>query len=281
MMVQTAPEGQPHFVSTMIEHMELCGQMARAFGNDRFEALNPEQLVLYVVENHDRGWDAYDTNPGLDPRTRLPYLMAQTPVPDAIKTNVGSPNHNESYHPYCGLLSSMHTWGLYNRRYGFSQFVVRAQNSLSIPILDSHRAQLQAMLAAELDRQRHLKTVLAGSPGTRSLSEEAQILQNYKQLQFFDTLSLYFHLYHAEERGEEVYIHVPMNVHEDTNVTVCKLDETTYSLDPFPFGANSLSLVCRGRYVLPYTPGHEPANLGAALRSLPQDVQTFKLVPRR
>jgi hypothetical protein len=279
MMVQTAPEGQPHFVSTMAEHMELCGQMARAFGNNRFEGLDPAQLVLYVVENHDRGWDAYDTNPGLDPSTRLPYLMARTPVPDAIKTNIGSPDHNQSHHPYCGLLSSMHTWGLYNRRYGFSQFVVRAISSLSIPMPDAHRLQLEAMLAAELDRQRRLKTVLATDPATRPWSEEAHTLQNYKQLQFFDTLSLYFHLYHAGERGDEVYIHVPMSAEEDTNVTVRKLDDTAYSLDPFPFRADTLSLACRGRYVHRYPPGSEPANLGAALRALTPDVQTFKLVP--
>ena len=280
MMVQTAPEGQPHFVSTMVEHMEFCCQMARKFGNDRFEKLDPAQLVLYVVENHDRGWDQYDINPGLDPTTRLPYLMARTPVPDAIKTNIGSPDHNEGFHPYCGLLSSMHTWGLYNRRYGFSQFVVRAQGSLSISVPDAHRTQLQSMLAGELDRQRRLKDVLAANAESRPWSEEAHTFQNYKQLQFFDTLSLYFHLYHAGERGDEVYIHVPMSAEEDTSITVSKLGESTYSLDPFPFAADTLTLTCRGCYVHPYPPGHEPADLGATLRALPPDVQTFKLVPR-
>ena len=34
MMTQTAPEGEPHFVITMAEHTEMCGQLARAFGND-------------------------------------------------------------------------------------------------------------------------------------------------------------------------------------------------------------------------------------------------------
>src|ERR1700730_2753536 len=60
MMVQTAPEGEPHFVSTMREHLELCGKLGRAFGNDRFEKLDPYDEVLYVVDNHDRGWDEYD-----------------------------------------------------------------------------------------------------------------------------------------------------------------------------------------------------------------------------
>ena len=43
MMTQTAPEGEPHFVITMAEHTEMCGQLARAFGNDRFERLDPSR----------------------------------------------------------------------------------------------------------------------------------------------------------------------------------------------------------------------------------------------
>jgi hypothetical protein len=72
MISQTAPEGEPHFVLTMAEHTEMCGQMARAFGNDRFEPPAPFDEVVYTVENHDRGWDPYDANPGLDPATRVP-----------------------------------------------------------------------------------------------------------------------------------------------------------------------------------------------------------------
>ena len=115
MISQTAPAGEPHFVLTMAEHTEMCGQMARAFGNDRFEPPAPFDEVVYIVENHDRGWDPYDANPGLDPATRVPYIMARTPTPDAVKTNRGSPDFNEAHHPYCGLLSSMHSWGQIGR----------------------------------------------------------------------------------------------------------------------------------------------------------------------
>src|SRR5712664_311433 len=188
MISQTAPEGEPHFVLTMAEHTEMCGQMARAFGNDRFEPPAPFDEVVYIVENHDRGWDPYDANPGLDPATRVPYIMARTPTPDAVKTNRGSPDFNETHHPYCGLLSSMHTWGLYNRRYGFSQFVVRAaRNTVSIIVADPNRPMVDKMLADEVARQERLKLELAKSPATRPWIEEKHLFQNYKQLTFFDT----------------------------------------------------------------------------------------------
>ena len=39
MMIQSAPPSEPRFISTMAEHNDLCGQFARAFGNDRFERI--------------------------------------------------------------------------------------------------------------------------------------------------------------------------------------------------------------------------------------------------
>jgi len=281
MMVQTAPEGEPHFVSTMREHLEFCGRLGRAFGNDRFERLDPFEEVIYVVDNHDRGWDDYDIAPGLDPNTRLPFLMSQTPTADAVKTNKGSPDFNEVHHPYCGLLSSMHTWGLYNRRYGFTQFVVRTRKQISIPVQQSFRPLIDAMLADELDRQQRLKQRVAENPATRNWLPDQHLFQNYKQLTFFDTLSLYFHLYHASERGDEVYIHVPMTAQTDTAVTVKKLSDRTYSLDPFPFASDTLKLNCRGRYVMPLAADFDGEKLGAALAAVPSDQQTYELVPAR
>jgi hypothetical protein len=279
MISQTAPEGEPHFVLTMADHTAMCGRMARAFGNDRFERPAPFDEVVYMVENHDRGWDAYDSNPGLDPTTRVPYIMARTPTPDAVKTNRGSPDFNEAHHPYCGLLSSMHSWGLYNGRYGFSKFVPRSQTTTSINVADAHRALIDSMLAYEEARQARLKSTLAVDPITRDWIEQGHLFQNYKQLQFFDTMSLYFHLRHAGERGTETYVHVPMNRETDTIVTLHKIDERVYSLDPFPFVGDQLTIVCRGWYVMPFREEFPPDRVGAALRELPEDRQTYELVP--
>jgi len=281
MMVQTAPQGEPHFVITMKEHMDFCGQLARAYGNDRFERLNPYDEVLYAVDNHDRGWDDYDVNPGLDPNTGLPYLMSRTPAVASVKTNRGSPDFNESHHPYCGLLSSMHTWGLYNKRYGFSQFVVRTRNTVSIIVADPNKPMVDKMLADEVARQERLKQELAKNPATRPWLQENHLFQNYKQLTFFDTLALYFHLYHASERGEEVYVHVPKTADSDSNVTVKRIDDRTYSIDPFPFTGDTLKLTCRGRYARPFADNFPVDKVGAALADMPADMQSYQLVPAR
>jgi Protein of unknown function (DUF3891) len=281
MMVQTAPEREPHFVSTMKEHMDLCGQLARAYGNDRFESPRPHAEVLYVVDNHDRGWDDYDRNPGIDPSNGLPYLMSRTPAVESVKTNRGSPDFNEAHHPYCGLISSMHTWGLFNKRYGFTQFVVRTRNTVSVQVADPNRPMVDKMLANEVARQGRLKAELAKNETTRPWLEERHLFQNYKQLTFFDTLSLYFHLYHASERRDETYIHVPMTAESDSDVAVKKISDQVYSLDPFPFAGDTLKLTCRGRYVRPFADDVPADKVGATLASMPADTQTYQLVPAR
>jgi len=282
MMTQTAPEGEKHFVSTMLEHMDLCAQMAKAYGNDRFESLHPYDEVVYAVANHDRGWDDYDREPMLDPQTGLPLIMAKTPPSEAIKTNSGSPDFNEQHHAYSGLLSSMHTWGLYNKRYGFSSFTLRVRpGTTSIPVAASDRAMIDTMLQAELERQERLKAKLTQDASARLWVERQRLFQNYKQLQFFDTLSLYFHLYHPAVRGSETYTHVPVNAEEDECVEVRQIDERTYSVEPFPFAGDRLTLTCSGRYTRGLPKDCDRKQAGAYLRSLATDTQTYDLIPAR
>jgi hypothetical protein len=282
MITQTAPEGEAHFVVTMREHMDLCAQMARAYGNARFESLHPYDEVLYAVQNHDRGWDDYDRHPVVDPASGLPFIMAKTPARYGVATNKGSPDFNEAHSAYCGLLSSMHTWGLHHKRYGLSRFSLRPQpGATTVPVQAADRAMIDAMLLGEVERQSRLKATLADNPATAPLIEDRHLFQNYKQLQFFDTLALYFHLYHAGERGDETYIHVPVSAEEDATVQVRQISERVYSLDPFPFAGDRLMLVCKGRYTRPLPAGCDRTQAGALLRALPPDQQTYELVPAR
>ena len=162
----------------------------------------------------------------------------------------------------------MHTWGLFNKRYGFTQFVVRTRNTVSVQVADPNRPMVDKMLADEVARQGRLKAELAKNETTRPWLEEKRLFQNYKQLTFFDTLSLYFHLYHASERRDETYIHVPMTAESDSDVAVKKISDQVYSLDPFPFAGDTLKLTCRGRYVRPFADDVPADKVGATLASM-------------
>ena len=109
MIIQTAPAGTPRLAIMMYEHTALCGQFARAFGNDEFEPLAPLDLMAYVIAHHDAGWTEFDRDPVTDAKTGLPYNLIETPAEYITVTSRRSPDFNERQHPFCGLISSMHS----------------------------------------------------------------------------------------------------------------------------------------------------------------------------
>jgi len=78
MIIQTAPAGELRLAIMMYEHTALSHQFARAFGNDRFQASEPNDLMFSVVLNHDAGWAQFDRDPVTDPATALPYNLVET-----------------------------------------------------------------------------------------------------------------------------------------------------------------------------------------------------------
>ena len=124
MIIQTAPADAPRLAIMMHEHTALAEQFARAFGNERFERAEPADLMAYVVAHHDAGWAEFDRDPITDEKTALPYNLIETPAQFITVTSRKSPDFNEKHHPYCGVMSSMHSWGLYNGRYGLSSLVL-------------------------------------------------------------------------------------------------------------------------------------------------------------
>ena len=277
MMIQTAPAGEKRFVSTMVEHLALCAQFARAFGNDKFERPEPYAEFLFTVGHHDRGWDEWDAKPVLDAKSRFPAGLGTGPVPGVVNTSRKSPDFNEAHHAYCGLLSSMHSWGLYNARYGFSEFSVLGGGK-SVPVPPGQEDTVGGLMEGELARQARLKESLAANPDTAAWIEEKSLIRNYKLLQFFDTLALYFNIRHASERGEEVFVHVSRTVDDDAEVTVCPLGDERYSMSPFPFAGDALEAHCQGRYFTAVSAGQEPDDLAADLFGRPVEEQRYTLV---
>ncbi len=245
MIVQSAPPEEPRFVITMAQHMSFAGVLARAFGNDEFEPVEPREAVLYIVDHHDAGWADLDAEGRLDPATGLPYNLVQTPFHEIVKTSAASPAFNSRRHAYCGLLSSMHSWGLYNGRYGMSDHVLLDN------LAADNRATAEGMLGGELERQTRLKQALAADPDTAAWVDEDQVMQNYKQLQFFDTMALYFNCNGAADRKPETFTHVPKSRDEDATIALTPRSETVYALDPFPFADDELEVSFAGRYLAP------------------------------
>ncbi len=272
MIIQTAPAGTPRLAIMMYEHTALCGQFARAFGNEVFEPLAPLELMVYIISHHDAGWAEFDHDPPTDAKTGLPYNLIETPAEYITVTSRLSPDFNERQHPFCGLLSSMHSWGLYNGRYGLSKHVLIKQ------FPETERPLAERMLDGELARQKRLKEEVGRDPKVANRLDEKKLFQNYKQLQFIDTLALYFNRVHPSERGTQTFEHVPRTAEDDVAVTIAPREEGVYTLSPFPFAPTDAEFAFAGRRIRPGQ--HEQdGHWTDALRRAPTVWERFRLVP--
>ena len=274
MIVQSLANGQedgPRFVVKLAEHLELAGQFGENFGNSEFAAPEPRDEFLYVVRWHDKGWQDLDDNPPLDPKTGLPYNLVATPLPVILLTSARSPEHNEAHHPYCGLLDSMHIWGLYNGRYGLSDKV------LIDLIPDEHRLAAETMLNTEYQRQQRLAAVLAGDAESAPWVEQERLFANYKLLQFFDTLALYFNCTHAGGRAPESFQNVPRDVGDDVEISLRPAGDDTYALSPYPFREDGLEVYFEGRYLTRFAADDAP-DMAQVMRETPVERQTMRLI---
>ena len=268
MIVQSGPAEGPRFVMTMDQHTAFAAALAEQFGNDEFEPPVPRELFLYLVANHDAGWRELDRRAPRNPATGFPYHLVETPMADIVATSSASPDFNEQHHAYCGMLSSMHSWGLYNGRYGMSDKVL-------IEGLQGQDRELAArMLEGEEQRQSRLRAELDEQQGATSGTRPEEIFRSYKLLQFFDTLALYFNCTPEGARAATSFSHVPRNLAEDTEVAVEPLGDGAYRLVPWPFDVDEVSLSYSGCELLPESAGEE---LGWLLRDTEETHQSVVL----
>jgi len=270
-IIQTASAGEPRLAVLMHEHTALSGQFARAFGNDCFQAADPFDQMVYVASHHDAGWAEFDRDPVSDESTGLPYNLVETPARYITRTSALSPEFNQRQHPYCGLMSSLHSWGLYNGRYGISDQVLIER------IAPPDRPLAERMLDGEIARQQRLKSEIASDPQASRWLDDSHVMQNYKQLQFFDLLALYFNRIHAAGRGEQAFSHVPRSSGEDVTITIRPREDGVYALSPYPFAASGAEFAYAGRVVEPRQHEHG-GGWPAVLKEAPTRWETFRLV---
>ncbi len=269
MIIQTSEPGNSNFAIEQPDHTRTCGQLARAFGNADFNPPAPKDLVVYIVEHHDEGWVAIDALREQSATTGLPHHLTQTPLPYLIRTSQASPDFNEKHHAYCGLLSSMHTYGLFNGRYGLSDFIFIDK------ITAEHKSAADEMLANELIRQTRLKADLGADSATSAWIEEQALFNNYKLLQFFDTLSLYFHTTHTEARKEAKFLNVPDGKGSNETLTISPIKNEAYALSPWCFESDSVEVFAEGRYITPQPQG---ADFKSIFDNTPKEKQVYRLV---
>jgi hypothetical protein len=197
-------------------HAWVSGQLARAWGNERFGALEPWEDVCLAAEQHDAGMAAWETRPTFNPETGLPRSFMELPLDEHLEIWWSAAPLVMAQSPYAALLVSMHGTALYERR--------------DLPRLAPADAErVRAFLAGQRELQERLIAALDADP--------AVVRRHQRLIWTWDSLSLGLLLgWPPFTLGA-----VPA---ADGEVDVEVGDGT---LDRWPFSAPELTVRCEGR----------------------------------
>jgi Protein of unknown function (DUF3891) len=205
------------------DHALLAGQFARSWGNDRFEAPRPRHTVATATARHDDGWSIWERAPSLlqvngsaRPRNFLDVQILSHLA--FYRAQIAAVSDEDQY---AGLLISMHGCGIYNGRYG-------TDPALKLTFAPTEQRAVEAFTQEQEDRRREL----VGSLGV----SEKELWTNYKLLQIYDRLSLYFCMKDVE-RGEPSKLR-PVPVDYDGNETEIEITPDgpwRVRMAPYPF----------------------------------------------
>src|SRR5947207_360405 len=91
-----------------LSHAWMSGQLARAWGNERFGGVEPRQPVALGAEQHDVGWALFDLEPRWNPETGLPRSFLELTVENHLEIWRPAPDRLISTSLHAALVVSMH-----------------------------------------------------------------------------------------------------------------------------------------------------------------------------
>jgi hypothetical protein len=197
-------------------HAWLSGQLARAWGNEAFGAVEPWEEVCLGAEQHDAGLAAWERAPTLNPETGLPRSFMELTLDEHLAAWSSAAPLVLAQSRYAALLVSLHGTALYERR---------DLTRLS----EEDAGRVRAFLAGQRALQEELRASLGAAAD--------EVRRNQRLVWTWDSLSLGLLLGWApfELRA------VPT---AGAELDVAVRDGT---LEPWPFTAPRLSLRCEGR----------------------------------
>lgn len=213
-------------------HAWVSGQLARVWGNTEFGTFEPWEEVCLGAEQHDIGWLDWERQPRFNQATGLPYSFTELPSEQHIGVWTNASSLAASYNLYAALLVSLHGTGLYER-FGSARGDTPAHVAAQEFIEREKRFQQHAIARLEQDARY-----------TRSVSDDV-LTRNRGLIATWDWLSL---LICGGFEGTKVIERVPAASGEQKLTLVSRgIDRIGFSLDPWPFRAESVTLVFEGR----------------------------------
>jgi uncharacterized protein DUF3891 len=221
MIIRKASDGTL-IVIGQTDHSRFVGQLAAHWGNRDFAAPQPYESVVRAATFHDYGWLRYETSPLIDEATGEPYQFLQVPLTAAqLGSYEWSLDWMSEIDPYAGLIVSMHRTGLWKSRYDLMKHPRGYNLSTLSPEVRALIERHEARQAAE--RARH---------------DEAEVWTNYRLLQVWDVLGLYFACRPPQDDHiDPVPTEYGAGRDAGVRMSMRPMSEHTVAFDPYPFDA--------------------------------------------
>src|SRR5262245_41770173 len=142
-------DGRGVIAITQPSHSWLSGQIARAWGNDKFDPPEPCEDVCVAASLHDIGWLAWESSPTLNAQTGLPHAFRELGALQHISIWSRAGSSAATLGRYVGLLVSLHGTGLYAMQ-DVSRYTPQERQALD-ELLAEQRAFQREMIASLRD----------------------------------------------------------------------------------------------------------------------------------
>jgi Protein of unknown function (DUF3891) len=239
------PDGDDVIAIGQAAHAWMSGQLARAWGNERFDSPEPHEEVCLAAEQHDVGMAEWDLAPRLHPTEGRPLSFMEMALEDHLRLWAAAPAKLLSQSAYAALLVSMHGTALYELR--------------DLSRLEPDEAEaVRNYLARERAWQERMLALLGAN--------REQAGRNQRLLFAWDGMSLALCLGWDDFVAEEV----------PGDVRLEPVTDGRWVVDPWPFAEAELTVRCEGRRLTGRS--ETEGELHAALREAPPVALEFTLV---
>jgi hypothetical protein len=175
-IVRKMPNGDLLLI-TQTEHSRLVGQFAAHWGNATFATPKPYESVVRAAIFHDFGWLRYETAPLFDAEKGETPGFRDVPTGETrLAEYAWCTDWLLAGDPYASLIVNMHRTGLWRSRYG----------KIAHPTYYTSPPTLKPEIKAFADQAE------ARQERERAAFDEHEVWTNYRLLQVWDLLGLYF-----------------------------------------------------------------------------------------
>jgi hypothetical protein len=228
------------------DHADVSAQFAAHWGNEQFARLQPYDTMVFGTIYHDSQFRPVEAALAIHPERGRPYghreLGASPERWEALRANLAWLRERD---PYAGLVVSMHHTGLAQGRYG----TIKSGRSggAGRPMRPDVQSEVEQLEAAQREQMQAL--------GLTEGAGQEVLWTNYRYLQVFDLLSLYFCCdgYRDGELQEETITPVPLGYggEDEVELQLIPLGGDRVRVTPYPFDVSPLRIGVAGRTMQP------------------------------